>query len=74
MPFIPPTGGSWRAHDINLASIYHIVVDGTSDNGKDVLVTIDASKAAQPEGYPFSIEQVIDAVATCVKIMYLSAR
>ena len=45
-----------------------------ADNGKDVLVTIDASKAAQPEGYPFSIEQVIDAVATCVKIMYLSAR
>ena len=35
-----------------------------------MLVTIDASKAAQPEGYPFSVEQVIDAVATCVKIMY----
>jgi hypothetical protein len=65
VPFIPPTGGSWRAHDVNLASIYHIVVDGTyADNDKDVLVTIDASKAAQPEGYPFS------AVATCVKIMY----
>lgn len=71
VPFIPPTGGSWRAHDVNLASIYHIVVDGTyADNGKDMLVTIDASKAARPEGYPFSIEQVIDAVATCVKIMY----
>jgi hypothetical protein len=71
VPFIPPTGGSWRAHDVNLASIYHIVVDGTyADNDKDVLVTIDASKAAQPEGYPFSVEQVIDAVATCVKIMY----
>jgi hypothetical protein len=47
------------------------VVDGTyADNDKDVLVTIDASKAAQPEGYPFSVEQVIDAVATCVKIRY----
>ena len=71
VPFIPPTSGSWRAHDVNLASIYHIVVDGTyAENGKDMLVTVDASKAAQPEGYPFSVEQVIDAVVTCVKIMY----
>ena len=71
VPFIPPTSGSWRAHDVNLASIYHIVVDGTyAENGKDVLVNVDASKAAQAEGYPFSVEQVIDAVVTCVKIMY----
>lgn len=35
-----------------------------------MLVTVDASKAIQPEGYPFTIEQVIDAVVTCVKIMY----
>ena len=71
VPFIPPTNGSWRAHDVNLASIYHIAVNGTyAENGKDVLVNIDASKAAQPEGYPFTVEQVIDAVATCVKIMY----
>jgi hypothetical protein len=71
VPFIPPTSGSWRAHDVNLASIYHIVVDGTyAEDGKDVLVTVDASKAARPEGYPFSVEQVIDAVVTCVKIMY----
>ncbi|HEY6153280.1 MAG TPA: hypothetical protein VIW07_06035 [Candidatus Udaeobacter sp.] len=71
VPFIPPTSGSWHAHDVNLASIYHIVVNGTyAENSKDVLVTIDASKATQPEGYPFTVEQVIDAVATCVKIMY----
>jgi len=71
VPFIPPTGGSWRAHDVNLASIYHIAVDGTyAENGKDLLVNVDASKAAQPEGYPFSVEQVVDAVVTCVKIMY----
>src|SRR5258705_12555929 len=47
VPFIPPTSGSWRAHDVNLASMYHIAVNGIyTDNGKDVLVTIDASKAA----------------------------
>ena len=35
-----------------------------------MLVTIDASKAVVPDGYPFSVEQVIDAVITCVKLMY----
>jgi hypothetical protein len=71
VPFVPPTGGSWRAHDINLASLYRIKVDGTYDkDGKDMLVNVDASKATQPEGYPFTVEQVIEAVVTCVKIMY----
>ena len=71
VPFVPPTRGSWRAHDINLASIYRITVEGTyGKDGKDVLVSVDASKATQPEGYPFTLDQVIDAVVTCVKIMY----
>ncbi len=34
------------------------------------VVTIDASKAKVPEGYPFTIAQVIDAVETCAKLMY----
>ena len=69
-PFIPP--GSWRQpHDVNLASLYHIKVNGTyKEDGKDILVTVDASKATQPDGYPFTVEQVIEAVVTCVKIMY----
>src|SRR3954467_15897773 len=69
-PFVPP--GAWeQRHDVNLASLYHISLDGTyKKNGKDILVTIDASKAAQPEGYPFTVEQVIDAVVTCAKLMY----
>jgi hypothetical protein len=71
VPFVPPTRGSWRAHDINLASIYRITVEGTyGEDGEDVLVSVNASKATQPEGYPFTVEQVIDAVVTCVKIMY----
>lgn len=32
-------------------------------------ITIDASSAKKPEGYPFTIEQVTDAVMTCVKLM-----
>lgn len=34
-----------------------------------VTITIDASSAKKPEGYPFTIEQVTDAVMTCVKLM-----
>ena len=71
VPFVPPTRGSWRAHDINLASLYRITVDGTyGEDTKDILVNVDASKATQPEGYPFTVEQVIQAVVTCVQIMY----
>src|SRR6185436_3833095 len=67
-PFVPPTDGPWKPHDVNLASLYGMVVSGTyKEGGMDMVVTIDASKAAVPEGYPFSVEQVIDAVVTCVK-------
>lgn len=71
VPFIPPTGGSWKRHDVNLASLYHLAVGGSyKKDSHDILVTIDASKAKHPEGYPFTLEQVIDAVVTCVKIVY----
>ena len=72
-PFLPPTGGSLRPHDVNLTSVYGIVVSGNykdKENETGMLVTIDASKAVQPDGYPFTVEQVIDAVTTCVKLMY----
>jgi hypothetical protein len=69
-PFIPSTDGTWKPHDVNLVSLYRIEVDGAyKDNNKDMLVKIDASKAVRPEGYPFTIEEVIDAVTTCVKTM-----
>lgn len=72
-PFVPQTDGSWRPHDVNLTSLYGLTVGGKyKDNGKDILVTIDASNAAPPEGYPFTVDQVIDAVVTCVKLMYPS--
>ena len=71
-PFVPATDGSWREpHDVNLASLYGITVVGTyKKDSRDVEVVIDASKAAVPPRYPFTIEQVIDAVTTCVKLMY----
>jgi len=69
--FTPATDGSWKeAHDVNLASVYGIKVSGSYNEDNTVMqVTIDATEAKQPEGYPFTIAQVIDAVTTCVKTM-----
>ena len=70
-PFVPPTDGTWERLDVNLASLYGVTVSGTYDEqGKGVLVSIDASNAHIPDGYPFTIDQVIDAITTCVKVMY----
>ncbi|MEP4076661.1 hypothetical protein [Haloferula sp.] len=71
-PFVPPTEGSWQdPHDVNLTSLYGIGVSGTyKKDSPDIKVVIDVSKAKVPENYPFTMEQVLDAVATCVKLMY----
>lgn len=60
------------APDINIASQYGIGVSYEDVQVKDVFhvtITIDASTAERPEGYPFTIEQVADAVVICVKMM-----
>ena len=79
IPFIPSGDGFWKQpHDLNLTSLYRIGVSAAyapEPNGgvlKNLVVTIDASTAVRPEGYPFTIDQVIDAVATCVKLAYPS--
>ncbi len=72
-PLIPATDGSWRKPaDVNLTSIYGITVAGTyTTPGKsDIEVVIDCSAAKRPEGYPFTLEQVLDTVVTCVRLMY----
>ena len=70
-PFMPPTGNAVKTCDVNVTTLYGITVEGNyKETGKDMVVTINASKAVQPEGYPFTVEQVIDAVSTCVKLMY----
>lgn len=71
-PFIPATDDSWREPgDVNLTSLCRIKVSGTyKQDSEDVEVIIDASKAAVPDGYPFTLDQVLDAVTTCVKLMY----
>jgi hypothetical protein len=73
-PFVPATdGGVKTPGDVNLVSLYGVKVTGTfAKNNLDMEVVIDASAAKVPEGYPFTIAQVTDAAATCVKLMYPS--
>jgi hypothetical protein len=71
LPFVPVTDGSWKEPtDINLASSYGIAVSANGNDPEQTIVTIDASAAKVPEGYPFTIDQVIDSVSTCVKLMH----
>lgn len=73
LPFVPPSDGTWRQpKDVNLASLYGIRVSAVEDSSKTLrhwIITVDASASKIPEGYPFTIEQVTDAVVTCVKSM-----
>lgn len=72
-PFIPPCVSSWvKPVDINIASQYNIHVsmeEASTPGSSHWIITVDASAAKRPEGYPFTIEQVTDAVVTCVKLM-----
>jgi hypothetical protein len=72
-PFTPPTDGSWKdKEDVNIASVYGIKVEATEDGEGDVshlIITVNATAAKAPEDYPFTVQQVTDAVVTCVRLM-----
>lgn len=71
--FTPPTDGSWKdKEDVNIASVYGIKVEATEDGEGDVshlIITVNATTAKAPEDYPFTVQQVTDAVVTCVRLM-----
>ena len=75
-PYVPPAlEANHQPGDVNLLSLYGIkisadlVVDEAKrTSGPDVIVTIDASKAARPDGYPFSIGEVIEAARQCIPL------
>jgi hypothetical protein len=73
LPFTPASNGSWKQpKDVNMASVYGIKVSASEGSTSSIplwKITIDASAAKQPDGYPFTIEQVIDATMTCIKVM-----
>lgn len=72
VPFVPPSDKYWREKsDVNMVSRYGISIACKVGNfDEDFVVTIDATTAKAPEGYPFTIEQVVDSAATCVRLMY----
>jgi len=68
-PYIPPVIGDSKPGDINMVSKYRIAIEAAyAEDNKTMVVTIDATKAVRPEGYPFTIEEIIDAATTCVKL------
>ncbi|MEN8200584.1 MAG: hypothetical protein ABFR63_10990, partial [Thermodesulfobacteriota bacterium] len=76
LPYVPPSHDPKKSYgNVNLASLYGITVHGTYIVGAhpDVKVVVDATKARVPEGYPFSIDQVVDSVVACVRLMFPSA-
>lgn len=72
-PFIPLSDDSWKEReDVNVVSVYGLRVsaaDESTDSLSHWIITIDASAAKRPEGYPFTLEQVIDATTHCIKSM-----
>lgn len=72
-PFHPPSVSSWvKPRNVNIASEYGLEVsldDSQKVNGVwHWIITVDAAAARVPEGYPFTVEQVIDSVITCVRL------
>lgn len=71
--FVPPNLSSWvKPANINIAHEYgiHAMMEERQENGTHQwIITVDASSAQRPEGYPFTIEQVTDAVMTCARLM-----
>jgi hypothetical protein len=68
-PYIPPVIGDSKPGDINMVSKYRIAIEAAyAEDNKTMVVTIDATKAVRPEGFPFTIDEIIDAATTCVKL------
>ncbi|MBB5035654.1 hypothetical protein [Prosthecobacter vanneervenii] len=69
--YIPPSAAKWaKPGNVNIAVTFGIVISATIDSANQKLtLTIDASAAHKPEGSPYSIKQVVDAVEKCVRLM-----
>ncbi len=71
--FVPISVSNWvKPENVNVAHEYGIRASMEEMYEADMthwIITVDASAAKRPEGYPFTVEQVTDAVLTCVKLM-----
>jgi len=70
--YIPHHDGSWNSkQDVNLISVYGFKLSYKQIEGsKNYRLTIDASKAKAPEGYPFSVQQVLDRIKICAPLNF----
>ena len=72
LPYRPHHDTSWKTQeDINLISVYgfqlaYAPIPGT----KDYRLTIDTSKAKAPDGYPFSVQDVLEKIKLCAPKNY----
>lgn len=69
--YVPRSTVKWaEPGNVNIAAAYGIAITAEMPpGGKTLTLTIDASSAQKPEDSPHSIEQVMDAVEKCVKLM-----
>ncbi len=67
-----PTRVSEGGPDLNLISRYGLQLSGTSQPPHGIVpkITIDATKASQPENYPFTVEEVVLAAVKCIRDMF----
>jgi hypothetical protein len=73
--FSDPTEVRGSDGDLNLISLYGISVEMTheDDSGKVKAITIDATKAKQPDRYPLSVNSVIEAAVKAVRMEFPDA-
>ncbi len=72
-PFTPITDESWKEpKNVNIVAAYGIKLSGDYEDGGDKYrVTINLSEAAAPnKHYPFSVEEVVAKLETCLKQMW----
>jgi hypothetical protein len=72
LPYRPHHDASWRTQeDINLISVYGFQLEYAPISGsKDYRLTIDTSKAKAPDGYPFSVQDVLEKIKLCAPLNY----
>ena len=67
----PRSTANWvEPYNVNVAAMYGITIHGALSPKNDLLtITIDASKAQKPDDMEHSVDEVVDAVEKCVRLM-----
>ena len=76
-PYIPHHTNWNIPADVNLISLYGIKVSGVFDLKNDpkspkLIIVIDCAKSVRPEGYPYTVDEVVEKVKRCVKLNFHS--